>query len=86
MVAVFISLDASDPDNGGLCVYPGSHKLGPQEDVSNVASHHYLNQEKFPIDGATPLTLKQGQVSSCFLFIYANTRIELKKKSVQHVS
>ncbi|KAK8406528.1 hypothetical protein O3P69_007277 [Scylla paramamosain] len=62
MIAVFISLDASDPGNGGLCVYPGSHKLGPQEDVSNVTSYHYLNQEKFPIEKATPLTLKKGQI------------------------
>lgn len=62
MIAVFISLDAADPDNGGLCVYPGSHKLGPQEDVSNVTNYHYLDQEKFPIEKATPLTLKQGQI------------------------
>ena len=32
MVAAFIHLDDSDPDNGGLAVYPGSHKIGPLED------------------------------------------------------
>lgn len=68
MIAVFISLDASDPGNGGLCVYPGSHKLGPQEDVSTNSGYHYLNQEKFSIEKATPLSLEQGQVSSCAMF------------------
>nr|XP_045599032.1 phytanoyl-CoA dioxygenase, peroxisomal-like [Procambarus clarkii]XP_045599043.1 phytanoyl-CoA dioxygenase, peroxisomal-like [Procambarus clarkii]XP_045599053.1 phytanoyl-CoA dioxygenase, peroxisomal-like [Procambarus clarkii]XP_045599061.1 phytanoyl-CoA dioxygenase, peroxisomal-like [Procambarus clarkii] len=62
MIAVFISLDAADPDNGGLCVYPGSHKLGPQEDISTAPGYHYLNQDKFSIDKATPLTLERGQV------------------------
>ena len=32
MVAAFIHLDDSDPSNGGLAVYPGSHKNGPLED------------------------------------------------------
>lgn len=62
MVAVFISLDAADPSNGGLCVYPGSHKLGPQEDISTAPGFHYLSQDKFPIDKATPLTLERGQI------------------------
>lgn len=62
MIAVFISMDASDPSNGGLCVYPGSHKLGPQENVSTSPGYYYLDQEKFPIEKAAPLTLKQGQV------------------------
>lgn len=62
MIAVFISLDAADPSNGGLCVYPGSHKLGPQEDVSPHVGYHYLNKEKFSIEKATPLTLERGQV------------------------
>ncbi|XP_077300649.1 putative alpha-ketoglutarate-dependent hypophosphite dioxygenase [Arctopsyche grandis] len=34
MVAVFIHLDDTTPENGGLAVYPGSHKLGPQVDSS----------------------------------------------------
>ncbi|KAK7080252.1 hypothetical protein SK128_003718 [Halocaridina rubra] len=62
MIAVFISLDAADPSNGGLCVYPGSHKLGPQEDCSSAPGWHYLSQEKFPIEKATSLELKRGQV------------------------
>ncbi|KAG7177726.1 Phytanoyl-CoA dioxygenase, peroxisomal-like 1 [Homarus americanus] len=62
MVAVFVSVDAADPSNGGLCVYPGSHKLGPLEDISNAAGYHYLDPEKFPIGKATPLTLSRGQI------------------------
>ncbi|KAJ8673489.1 hypothetical protein QAD02_004751 [Eretmocerus hayati] len=32
MMAVFIHMDDTTPGNGGLCVYPGSHKLGPIPD------------------------------------------------------
>jgi hypothetical protein len=47
MVAVFINLDDSDPDNGGLAVFPGSHKLGPQENKSDVLTHFYVDQASF---------------------------------------
>ncbi|KAJ6641018.1 Phytanoyl-CoA dioxygenase, peroxisomal [Pseudolycoriella hygida] len=53
MVAVFIHLDDSDIENGGLAVFPGSHKLGPQENASDT---------KFPLESATPLIAKKGQV------------------------
>jgi phytanoyl-CoA hydroxylase len=35
MVAIFVHLDDTNVENGGLAVFPGSHKLGPQEDKSN---------------------------------------------------
>ena len=35
MIAVFIHLDDTFAENGGLAVYPGSHCLGPQEDKGN---------------------------------------------------
>jgi len=44
MVAVFIHLDDSDPENGGLAIFPGSHKLGPQENKSDVETHFYVDQ------------------------------------------
>lgn len=47
MVAVFIHLDDTTPENGGLCVYPGSHKLGPQEDKGveeKGQAYHYMDQ------------------------------------------
>ncbi|KAL7645165.1 UNVERIFIED_CONTAM: hypothetical protein RMT77_003543 [Armadillidium vulgare] len=62
MVAVFISLDKSEPENGGLCVYPGSHLLGPQEDKSETSEYHYLDLEKFPIEKAIPVNMERGQV------------------------
>jgi phytanoyl-CoA hydroxylase len=34
MVAIFIHLDDSDVENGGLAVFPGSHKMGPLKDMS----------------------------------------------------
>lgn len=44
MVAVFIHLDDSDVENGGLAVFPGSHKLGPLENTSDVPTHFYVSQ------------------------------------------
>lgn len=47
MVAVFIHLDDTTPENGGLAVYPGSHKLGPQFDKGveeRGEKYHYLDQ------------------------------------------
>ena len=29
MVAIFIHLDDTSPENGGLAIFPGSHKQGP---------------------------------------------------------
>ncbi|XP_045777079.1 phytanoyl-CoA dioxygenase, peroxisomal-like [Maniola jurtina] len=64
MVAAFIHLDEATPENGGLFVYPGSHKLGPLEDFGpKEGSHfHYVDQKKFPIEGATPVIAEAGDV------------------------
>jgi len=65
MVAVFIHLDDTTPENGGLCFYPGSHKLGPLPDhgvVKDGQAYHWVDPEKYPIDGATPVTAKRGEV------------------------
>ncbi|CAL8125177.1 unnamed protein product [Orchesella dallaii] len=61
-VAAFIHLDDSDKQNGGLCVFPGSHLLGPLQDKSDVHTHHYVDQKRFPIEKATPVNAKKGQV------------------------
>ncbi|MCL4151356.1 UNVERIFIED_CONTAM: hypothetical protein GTU68_000371 [Idotea baltica] len=63
MIAVFISVDESSPVNGGLCVYPGSHLLGPQKDMSSAEGIHYIDQMQFPCEKAVPLSLKRGQVT-----------------------
>ncbi|KAG6453236.1 probable alpha-ketoglutarate-dependent hypophosphite dioxygenase [Manduca sexta] len=63
MVAAFLHLDAANLENGGLVVYPGSHKLGPQEDIgAKEGNFHYVDQKKFPIEGATPVIAARGDV------------------------
>ncbi|XP_046643773.1 phytanoyl-CoA dioxygenase, peroxisomal-like isoform X1 [Daphnia pulicaria] len=62
LVAVFIHLDDTNMENGGLAVYPGSHKLGPLEDKGDISGWHYVDQDKFPIDKATPVNARRGQV------------------------
>ncbi|XP_066996934.2 phytanoyl-CoA dioxygenase, peroxisomal [Anabrus simplex] len=65
MVAVFIHMDDSTPENGCLCVYPGSHKLGPLDDKGieeKGEKYHYVDQNEFPIAGATPICAKKGDV------------------------
>lgn len=42
MVAAFIHMNKIDPENGGLCIYPGSHKNGPLEDIGvHQEKDHY---------------------------------------------
>ncbi|GLH13258.1 Phytanoyl-CoA dioxygenase, peroxisomal [Gryllus bimaculatus] len=66
MVAVFIHMDDTTPENGGLCVYPGSHKLGPLYDKGSEdekgEKYHYMKPEDFPIEKATPIHAKRGDV------------------------
>ncbi|XP_046971364.1 phytanoyl-CoA dioxygenase, peroxisomal-like [Vanessa cardui] len=64
MVAAFVHLDDSNPENGGLFVYPGSHKLGPLEDFGpkEGSSFHYVDQKKYPIERATPVIAEAGDV------------------------
>nr|XP_021184926.2 probable alpha-ketoglutarate-dependent hypophosphite dioxygenase [Helicoverpa armigera] len=63
MIAAFLHLDAAGPENGGLFVYPGSHKLGPQEDIGAQESNfHYVDQSKFPLEKATPVIADRGDV------------------------
>lgn len=62
MVAVFYNLDDSSPANGGLCVYPGSHKLGPLKDHSEDPAYHFVDKTEYTLEKATPLTLKKGQI------------------------
>ncbi|XP_063831149.1 phytanoyl-CoA dioxygenase, peroxisomal-like [Ostrinia nubilalis] len=63
LVAAFLHLEAADPDNGGLFVYPGSHKLGPLEDHGiGEGNFHYVDQSKFPLSGATPVIAERGDV------------------------
>ncbi|KAJ9589694.1 hypothetical protein L9F63_017100, partial [Diploptera punctata] len=65
MVAAFVNLDDSSPENGGLAIYPGSHKLGPLEDVGGIKTegkYHYVDPKKYPLENATPIYAKKGDV------------------------
>ncbi|XP_015518742.1 probable alpha-ketoglutarate-dependent hypophosphite dioxygenase [Neodiprion pinetum] len=66
MVAVFLHLDDTTPENGGLAVYPGSHKLGPLADKGITdeqgEQYHWVDQNKWPLKGATPISAKKGEV------------------------
>jgi hypothetical protein len=42
LVAVFIHLDDTNMENGGLAVYPGSHKLGPLEDKGDISGRFHV--------------------------------------------
>ncbi|CAK1583217.1 unnamed protein product [Parnassius mnemosyne] len=76
MVAAFINLDDSSPENGGLFVYPGSHKLGPLDDVGGreTKHFHYVDQSKFPIEKATPVIAQRGDVVVfSYLLVHGST-------------
>ncbi|XP_029179228.1 uncharacterized protein LOC114946741 [Nylanderia fulva] len=67
MLAVFLHLDDTTPENGGLAVYPGSHKLGPLEDFGvhdegRAETFHYANPEKYPLAKAEPVPAKKGDI------------------------
>lgn len=61
LIAVLVAVDDCLRTNGGMCVYPGSHKLGPQLDVSDAKGFHYLDPQKYPIEKATTANIKKGQ-------------------------
>ncbi|CAG9565130.1 unnamed protein product [Danaus chrysippus] len=76
MVAAFIHLDPASPKNGGLFVYPGSHKLGPLEDFGpkEGSNFHYVDQSKYPIEKAIPVVAEAGDVVIfSYLLIHGST-------------
>lgn len=66
MLAVFIHMDDTTPENGGLAIYPGSQKLGPLQARTltdeNNESYHYADPDKFPLSGAVPISAKKGEI------------------------
>lgn len=61
MIAAILHLEDVKEENGCMCVYPRSHKLGPLKDLG-TGKYHYVDPEKFPLDKATPVVAKKGQV------------------------
>lgn len=60
MMAAIIHVSAATDAMGCFRVYPGSHKLGRVPATSGQEENECL--AKYPIDGATPLTAKPGDV------------------------
>ena len=57
MIAVILHFDDAPEAKGCLCVYPGSHKLGP---LPAEGKDHHVSTEHFPIKGATAVEAKAG--------------------------
>lgn len=57
MLAVSIYLDDATMENGCICVYPGSHKLGP---LPCDPGGFYLPPAEYPIEKAIPVPAKAG--------------------------
>ena len=62
MLAVFLHLDDTTPENGGLAVFPGSHKSGPLPDMSDKPGVHYVDQVEYSLEKAVPIEAKKGDV------------------------
>jgi len=57
MIAVILHFDDAPEEKGCVCVYPGTHKLGPLE---AVGQDHHLPEDVYQIAGATPLPAEAG--------------------------
>jgi phytanoyl-CoA hydroxylase len=57
MIAAIIHFDDAPADRGCVCVYPGTHKLGP---LPAEGSDHHVAGDAYPIDGATLIEAEAG--------------------------
>jgi phytanoyl-CoA hydroxylase len=57
MIAVILHFDDAPVEKGCLCVYPGTHKLGP---IPAIGSDHHLPVADYSIESATPIPAKAG--------------------------
>lgn len=57
MIAVILHLDDAPEEKGCLCVYPGTHKLGP---LPAFGKDHHVSTTSYPIAQATPVPAKAG--------------------------
>jgi len=57
LIAMILHFDDAPTERGCLCVYPGTHRLGP---LPSIGSDHHLPEEIFPISGATPIPAQAG--------------------------
>ena len=78
MIAGIVFLSDADSESGGLCVYPGSHKLGRIADSSGRVESEVLAQ--YPLEGATTIDAKRGDV---FFFSYLTLHGSTPNRSKQ---
>jgi phytanoyl-CoA hydroxylase len=64
MIAAILHFDDAPREKGCLCVYPGSHKLGP---LPASGADHHVSTVEFPINGAT---LIEAQAGDAIFFHY----------------
>ena len=57
LIAMILHFDDAPTERGCLCVYPGTHRLGP---LPSIGSDHHLPEEIFPISDATPIPAQAG--------------------------
>ena len=70
MIAVILHFDDAPEEKGCLCVYPGSHTLGP---VEAYGSDHHASEELYPIARATPIPAKAGDaIFMSYLLIHGS--------------
>lgn len=59
MTAAILHLDDAPQAKGCVCVYPGSHNLGP---LPATGSDHVVDQARFPLSGAVPVEACAGDL------------------------
>lgn len=57
MIAAILHFDDAPAERGCLCVYPGSHKLGP---LPSLGKDHHVDPSAFPFEGATVVEAEAG--------------------------
>jgi len=85
---VFLHLDDTTPENGGLAIYPGSHKLGPLEDYANKGvtdakgeQFHYVDPEEYPLSKAVPVSAKKGDIIIFSYLLLHGSYLNLSSKN-----
>ncbi|XP_011880592.1 PREDICTED: probable phytanoyl-CoA dioxygenase [Vollenhovia emeryi] len=85
MLAVFLHLDDTTPENGGLAVYPGSHKLGPLMDHGLTDEkgdqYHYVDPEEYPLSRAVPVSAAKGDIVVFSYLLLHGSYLNLSSRS-----
>lgn len=85
MLAVFLHLDDTTPENGGLAVYPGSHKLGPLKDHGLTDEkgdeYHYVDPNEYPLSKALPVSAKTGEIVIFSYLLLHGSYLNLSNRS-----